>query len=138
MVVSQWQSGCQTLPLTNCKREVVGECTCGCPTIGLARGDCEQRKTAPSVILADFVGRTPEGMEVGVIAHAREGEISELEFCAIPDWNGPFNLPSVNCLKIMIRLPKAFTVRPFSYSDFPLSVSIFQPIPARSLSLFFL
>ena len=39
----------------------------------------------------------------------------------------------------MIRLPaKAFTVRPFSYSDFPLSVSNFQLILARSFSGFFL
>jgi hypothetical protein len=78
---------------------VVGKCTCGCPTIDLALGDCEQRKTAPSIILADFVGKTPEGVEVGVIVHAREGEISELEVYAIPDWQGPFKLPSVESLK---------------------------------------
>jgi hypothetical protein len=78
---------------------VVGKCTCGCPTIDLALGDREQRKTAPSIILADFVGRAPEGIEVGVIVHAREGEISELEVYAIPDWKGPFNLPSVESLK---------------------------------------
>jgi hypothetical protein len=49
--------------------------------------------------LADFVGRAPEGIEVGVIVHAREGEISELEVYAKPDWKGPFNLPSVESLK---------------------------------------
>jgi hypothetical protein len=49
--------------------------------------------------LPDFVGRAPEGIEVGVIVHAREGEISELEVYAIPDWKGPFNLPSVESLK---------------------------------------
>ena len=70
--------------------------TCGCRTFDLALGGREQRKTAPSVILADFVGRTPEGIEVGVIVHAREEEISELEFCARPDWKGTFNLPSVS------------------------------------------
>jgi len=78
---------------------VVGRCTCGCPTIDLALGDREQRKTAPSIILADSVGKTPEGIEVGVIVHAREGEISELEVYAMPDWKGPFNLPSVESLK---------------------------------------
>ena len=76
--------------------KVVGECTCGCSTIDLALADREQRITAPSVILADFVGRTPERIEAGVIAHARPGEISELEFYAIPDWKGPFSLPSVD------------------------------------------
>jgi len=75
---------------------VVGKCTCGCPTVDLALGGHEQRKTAPSIILADFVVRTPEGIEVGVIVHAGEEEISELEFCARTDWKGPFNLPSVN------------------------------------------
>jgi hypothetical protein len=78
---------------------VVGKCTCGCPTIDLALGNREQRKTAPSIILADFIGKTPEGIEVGVIVHAREGEISELELYAIPDWKGPFNLPSIESLK---------------------------------------
>jgi hypothetical protein len=78
---------------------VVGKCTCGCPTIDFALGDCEQRKTAPSIILADFVGKTAEGIEVGVILHAREGEISELEVYAIPAVNSPFNLPSIESLK---------------------------------------
>jgi hypothetical protein len=78
---------------------VVGKCTCGCPTIDLALGNREQRKTAPSIILADFIGKTPEGIEVGVIVDAREGEISELELYAIPDWKGPFNLPSIESLK---------------------------------------
>lgn len=78
---------------------VVGKCTCGCPTIDLALGDREQRKTAPSHILADFVGRTPEGIDVGVILHARDGEISELEVYAIPDVNGAFSLPSIESLK---------------------------------------
>jgi len=77
----------------------VGKCTCGCPTLDLALGESEQRKTAPSLILADFVGTAPEGVEVGVIVHAREGEISELEVYAISDWKGPFNLPSVESLK---------------------------------------
>jgi hypothetical protein len=78
---------------------VVGKCTCGCPTLDLALGESEQRKTAPSLILADFVGTAPEGVEVGVIVHAREGEISELEVYAISDWKGPFNLPSVESLR---------------------------------------
>ncbi len=79
--------------------KVVGKCTCGCPTIDLALGDREQPNTGPSVILADFVGRTPEGTEVGVIVHAREREISELEIYAIPGCDGRFSLPSVESLK---------------------------------------
>ena len=79
--------------------DVVGTCTCGCPTIDLALGGRDQRKTAPSKILADFVGTTPDGIEVGVILHAREGEISELEVYAIEEATGPFELPTVESLK---------------------------------------
>lgn len=78
---------------------VVGTCTCGCPTIDLALGGRDQRKTAPSEILADFVGTTPEGIEVGVILHARDGELSELEVHAIADEKGPFRLPAIESLK---------------------------------------
>lgn len=78
---------------------VVGRCACGCPSLDLALVGRKQRKTAPSDILADFEGRTPEGIEVGVILHAREGEISELEIYAIPEVEGPFNLPSIESLK---------------------------------------
>jgi hypothetical protein len=78
---------------------VVGRCTCGCPSIDLAVGDHEQRKSGPSTILADFEGKTREGIEVGVILHAREGHISELEVYAIPDVKAPFNLPIIVSLK---------------------------------------
>ncbi|PMW26745.1 hypothetical protein, partial [Pseudomonas sp. FW305-3-2-15-A-R2A1] len=78
---------------------VVGTCTCGCPSIDLARRNHEQRKTGPSKLLADFVGKTPEGIAVGVILHAREGEISELEVYAIGDMNESFGLPTIESLK---------------------------------------
>jgi hypothetical protein len=78
---------------------VVGKCTCGCPTVDWARGENAQRKTGPSTILADFVGKSPEGVEVGVMVHAREGEVSELEVYAMRDWKGTFNLPTVESLK---------------------------------------
>jgi hypothetical protein len=78
---------------------VVGICTCGCPTIDLALESHEQRKTAPSKILADFVGTTPEGIAVGVILHAREGEISELEVYSTTDMKEPFRLPTIESLK---------------------------------------
>lgn len=71
---------------------VVGGCTSGCPSIDLAPGDRELRKTGPSMILAEFVGKTPEGIEVGLILHARERETSELKVYSMPDVNGPFSL----------------------------------------------
>jgi hypothetical protein len=44
------------------------------------------------MILAEFVGKTPEGIEVGLILHARERETSELKVYSMPDVNGPFSL----------------------------------------------
>jgi hypothetical protein len=78
---------------------VVGRCTCGCPTIDLAVGDRAQRKNGPSLILADFDGKTPEGIDVGVILHGRDGEISELEIYPFADVNGPFSLPTIASLR---------------------------------------
>ena len=78
---------------------VVGACTCGCPSIDLALQGRDQRKTAPSTILGDFVGTTAEGIEVGIILHAREGEISELEVYPIAHATEPFSLPTIESLK---------------------------------------
>jgi hypothetical protein len=78
---------------------VVGRCTCGCPTIDLAMGDRQQRTVGPSHVLADFEGITPEGIKVGVILHAREGQLSELEIYALPEADGPFSLPMIESLK---------------------------------------
>jgi len=79
--------------------KVVGLCTCGCPSLDLAIGDREERTTGPSHILADLDGITAEGVQVGVILHAREGQISELEVYAIQDFEGAFNLPVIESLK---------------------------------------
>jgi hypothetical protein len=78
---------------------VVGTCTCGCPTLDLAPSNRNERTTGPSQILADFDGSTHEGIQVGVILHAREGHISELEVYAIQDFEGRFNLPAIESLK---------------------------------------
>lgn len=58
---------------------VVSHCGCGCPTVDLAVGDAQASTTGASQILADFSGITPDGIQVGVILHARQGKISELE-----------------------------------------------------------
>jgi len=49
--------------------------------------------------LADFLGRTPEGLEVGVVLHAREGEISELEVYGTTAVKESFRLPLIESLK---------------------------------------
>jgi len=78
---------------------VVARCTCGCPTIDLAIGDRQHRTIGASQVLAEFEGITPEGIEVGVILHARQGQLSELEVYAMPDVDGPFRLPRLDSLK---------------------------------------
>jgi len=78
---------------------VVGSCSCGCPSIDLAVGDREERTVGPSHVLADFDGISPEGIKAGVILHAREGQISELEVYAIEDVETPFSLPILSSLK---------------------------------------
>jgi len=65
----------------------------------LALAGNTERTTGPSEILADFDGTTDDGVPVGVILHAREGQISELEVYAISDFEGTFSLPKIQSLK---------------------------------------
>lgn len=79
---------------------VVGRCTCGCPTIDLALGDSQERIVGASHVLAEFEGTTAEGVEVGVILHARKGQLSELEvFSMYDDSETPFGLPRIDSLR---------------------------------------
>jgi hypothetical protein len=78
---------------------VVGRCTCGCPSLDLGMGDQEERTVGLSHVLADFDGVTVGGVQVGVILHAREGRISELEIYAVQDFEGSFDLPIIQSLK---------------------------------------
>lgn len=50
-------------------------------------------------MLADFEGTTSEGIEVGIILHAREGQLSELEIFAMPDVDTAFGLPKIESLR---------------------------------------
>ena len=79
---------------------VVARCTCGCPTLDLARGDRKSRTVGASTILADAVGQSPEGVPVNVILHAREGEISELEVISI-DGTEVFSMPKPEVLEVV-------------------------------------
>ena len=75
---------------------VVSRCTCGCPTIDLAVDG--KHEDGPSELVADFVGKSPEGIQVGVILHCRGGQISELEVYAMGEVNGVFGLPCPDAL----------------------------------------
>jgi hypothetical protein len=75
---------------------VVSRCACGCPTIDFAIGPT--RKGGPSHIIADAEGSSPEEVRVGVIAHVREGEISELEVYPASGEKNAFSLPRAGSL----------------------------------------
>jgi hypothetical protein len=77
---------------------VLPHCSCGCPTIDLAVGSAQTRTTGPSDILADLFRVTPEGIEVGVILHARQGKISELEVYSMVEQTS-CSLPRIETLK---------------------------------------
>ena len=80
------------------RARVVGRCRCGCPTIDLGIDGAKTRTVGASQILSDFRGWTPEGYSVGVILHAREGKLSELEVFLVADLKGEFSLPSIESL----------------------------------------
>jgi hypothetical protein len=79
---------------------VVSHCSCGCPTVDLAVVNAQASTTGPSRILADFLGLPPEGKQVGVTLHAREGKLSELEVYPRGETVGP-------------ALPRIETLNPF-------------------------
>ena len=78
---------------------VVGRCSCGCGTVDLAVADARASTTGPSLILADFMGLTPEHLQVGVLLHAREGKISELEIYPLGETTA--SLPTIESLKLL-------------------------------------
>jgi hypothetical protein len=78
---------------------VVSRCTCGCPTIDLAVDG--KHVDGASELVADFFGKSPEGIQVGVILHCRGSQISELEVYAIDEVKGAFGLPRPDALVIV-------------------------------------
>ena len=77
---------------------VVSHCTCGCPTIDLAPERQREATVGPSTIVGDATGRSPEGVPVGIILHAREGQLSELEIYS-QDTSKNFGLPDLETLE---------------------------------------
>jgi hypothetical protein len=78
--------------------QVVSECSCGCPTIGLALDGRLVAQTGGSLIISDLVGTSPEGHKVNVILHVRGEELSELEVYAC-DGSDVLSLPKPEDLK---------------------------------------
>jgi hypothetical protein len=76
---------------------VVAKCGCGCPTVDFALQSGQ--KHGASDIVAEAGGKSPEGVTVGVILHAREGELSELEVYSTLGLDTSFSLPVPDSLE---------------------------------------
>jgi hypothetical protein len=76
---------------------VVSMCGCGCPTVDFALQS--GRKVGASEIVSEAGGTTPEGVSVGIILHAREGELSELEVYSTSGLDVSFTLPRSEVLE---------------------------------------
>jgi hypothetical protein len=74
---------------------VVARCDCGCPTIDLAVRGKTAALGSPSRIVSEASGISPERLRFGIILHAREGRLSELEAYAT-DANGAFTFPELD------------------------------------------
>ena len=77
--------------------QVSGCCGCGCPTIELAVDSRSAALSSESEILAEMFGTSPEGVTCGVLLHAREGLLSELEAYSLDDVS-TFTFPAVSSL----------------------------------------
>jgi hypothetical protein len=81
---------------------VVGtSCRCGCPSVDLAVDG--KHTVGPSEIIGDAVGSSPEGVQVGVILHCREGQLSELEVYPFSDVQARFGLPKPEALTSIVE-----------------------------------
>ena len=76
---------------------VAAKCGCGCPTVDFALES--GRKLGASDIVAEAGGKSPEGVSVALILHAREGELSELEIYSTQGSQLPFGLPPLPSLE---------------------------------------
>ena len=88
------------LPQLN-RTSVVSRCDCGCPSVDLAVDGRATPGSAPSDKLADVIGVSPEGLPVGVILHARDGLLSELEVYSRGDPSKTYALPAISTLEIL-------------------------------------
>jgi hypothetical protein len=79
---------------------VVSHCGCGCPTIDFAVRGLATSLSHPTTILADGQATTPEGVLVGVILHARDGLLSELEVYSMEGVDHPFSLPQSDAITL--------------------------------------
>jgi hypothetical protein len=59
--------------------KVIGQCDCGCASIDLSLDSPDLAVGDVSEVLADVEGRSPEGVEIGLILRAKRGCLVGLE-----------------------------------------------------------
>ncbi len=74
------------------------ECSCGCPTIKFGLEGQPHPLDGEWVVVADVVGKSPEGVGVNVLLHVHAGTLWELEVFSV-DGRAPFSLPKPEDLK---------------------------------------
>ena len=83
------------------RARVVSRCTCGCPTVDLALNGRLSKARGANAIIVDAQGKSPERALVGVIVHACDGELSELEVYSVDGLMERFSLPTPDLLEIV-------------------------------------
>jgi hypothetical protein len=79
--------------------KVVGQCSCGCPTIDLGTEMDQSILQGPTTIIADALGYSAQGVKVGAILHVRQSRIAELEVYSI-EGLAEFGLPRIKSLTV--------------------------------------
>ena len=78
---------------------VVAVCECGCPSVEFALDDAPPPSSTHGHILAEAVGKSPEGVDVGVILWESAGVVSGLEVYCYNNESG-FQVPNPKDLEI--------------------------------------
>lgn len=79
---------------------VISRCSCGCPSVDFLLGQGASKVDNLPSIVADFRGKTNNGIEVGVILWIENGQLSSLE---VYDYEGRsgFGLPRLDSLHLL-------------------------------------
>jgi hypothetical protein len=91
----------QQLPYTL----VASQCDCGCPTIGLTVSANAPRISQPTGIITDVRAVPPEGGDVGMMVHAADGYLKELEVYPIGETPAKFSLPHIDTIILLAPNP---------------------------------
>ena len=107
---------CPTGPVSQALRDsvptlcVIWRCTCGCDTVNFEHMNESARQT----IVADGIGETPAGKEIGLIVFGKGDHVVSLEVYGFD--NEPARLPTLDSIRPFgHRRPFAFAMRMVPY-----------------------